>query len=144
MFPPLRAPLIGTASPNNHDFLPLGAAPVVYGPGLAQRVREIAPDGVDLALDTAGRGALPDLIEATGNPDRVVTIADYGAARYGVRLSSGMEGRSLQALAQATQLFEEGKFSMPIARTFPLARAGEAHTISQGGHLRGKLILTVE
>jgi NADPH:quinone reductase-like Zn-dependent oxidoreductase len=107
------------------------------------RVRQIAPDGVDLALDTAGRGALPDLIEITGSPDNVVTIADYNAHDYGVRLSGGGE-RSYQALGQAARLFEEGEFSMPVAQTFPLEQAAEAHRVSQDGHVRGKLVLIVD
>ncbi len=99
--------------------------------------------GVDRALDTAGRGALPDLIEITGSPDNVVTIADYTAAQHGVRISSGMQGRSVHALGEAAQLFEEGRFSMPVAQTFTLDEAAEAHRISQEGHLRGKLVFTV-
>jgi NADPH:quinone reductase-like Zn-dependent oxidoreductase len=138
------ASVIGTASHNNHDFLrSLGATPTTYGEGLVGRVRQIAPDGVDLALDTAGRGALPDLIEITGSPDNVVTIADYNAHDYGVRLSGGGE-RSYQALGQAARLFEEGEFSMPVAQTFPLEQAAEAHRVSQDGHVRGKLVLIVD
>jgi NADPH:quinone reductase-like Zn-dependent oxidoreductase len=138
------ASVIGTASHNNHDFLrSLGATPTTYGEGLVGRVSQIAPDGVDLALDTAGRGALPDLIEITGSPDNVVTIADYNAHDYGVRLSGGGE-RSYQALGQAARLFEEGEFSMPVAQTFPLEQAAEAHRVSQDGHVRGKLVLIVD
>ena len=89
------------------------------------------------------QGALPDLIEITGSPDNVVTIADYNAHDYGVRLSGGGE-RSYQALGQAARLFEEGEFSMPVAQTFPLEQAAEAHRISQDGHLCGKLVLIVD
>ena len=138
------ARVIGTASERNHDFVrSLGAEPTTYGEGLVERVRELAPDGVDRALDTAGHGALPDLIEITGSPDNVVTIADYNAHDYGVRLSGGGE-RSYQALGQAARLFEEGEFSMPVAQTFPLEQAAEAHRVSQDGHLRGKLVLIVD
>jgi NADPH:quinone reductase-like Zn-dependent oxidoreductase len=137
------ARVIGTASEANHEFLrSLGAEPTVYGEGLVERVRELAPDGVDLALDTSGRGALPDLIEITGSPDNVVTIADFAAApELGVRLTSGSEGRSWQALGQAAQLYEEGKLSPPVAHTFTFEQAPEAHRVSQEGHVRGKLVL---
>jgi NADPH:quinone reductase-like Zn-dependent oxidoreductase len=136
------ARVIGTASEGNHEFLrSLGAEPTVYGDGLVERVRELAPDGVDLALDTAGKGALPDLIEITGSPDNVVTIADFTAAEHGVRITTGADGRSWQALGQAAQLYEEGKLSLPVERTFPFAEAPEAHRISQEGHVRGKLVL---
>ena len=85
------ARVIGTASPANHDYLrSLGAEPVAYGEGLAGRVRALAPDGVDAALDVAGSGVLPELIELAGGPEHVVTIADFGGAReHGVRFSSG-------------------------------------------------------
>jgi len=121
------ANVIGTASENNHDYLrSIGATPTTYGEGLADRVQALAPDGVDLALDTAGRGVLPDLIEITGSPDRVITIADFTAPRYGVRVTTGGEGRSFQALGLVADLYEEGRFSMPVAATFPLERAGQA------------------
>jgi len=138
------ATVLGTASPANHDFLrSLGVLPTSYGPGLVDRVREISPDGVDEALDTAGKGALPDLIEITGTPDRVLTISDPDARRHGVRMTSGAEGRSYQALDEVARLFEEGTFQLPVARTFDLDQAAEAQEISQGGHVRGKLVLRV-
>lgn len=138
------ASVIGTASPANHDYLrTLGATPTTYGEGLAARVREIAPDGVDLALDAAGFGALPDLIALTGSPDNVVTIADFTAQSHGVRLSPGPEGRAFHALGQVARLLADGEFTMPV-RTFPLAQAADAHATSEAGHVRGKLVLTVD
>jgi NADPH:quinone reductase-like Zn-dependent oxidoreductase len=79
------ARVIGTASEPNHEFLrSLGAEPTTYGEGLVERVRALAPDGVDLAFDTAGKGGVADLITLTGDPARVATIADFGAAALGV------------------------------------------------------------
>jgi NADPH:quinone reductase-like Zn-dependent oxidoreductase len=141
------ARVIGTASPANHDYLQsFGAEPATYGDGLVQRVRELAPDGVDRALDAAGGGALPALVELAGGPDHVVTIADYaGAEQTGVAFSGGMgAGRSWHILADIAGLIEAGRFSLPIAQTFPLAQAGEAQRLSETGHVRGKLILTVD
>ena len=135
------ARVIGTASEGNHEFLrTLGAEPTTYGDGMVDRVRALAPDGVDLALDTAGRGALPELIEITGSPDNVVTIADFSAAEHGVRVSTGAE-RSWEALGQAAQLAEAGELTLPVERTFPFEQAPEAHRISEDGHVRGKLVL---
>jgi NADPH:quinone reductase-like Zn-dependent oxidoreductase len=133
--------VIGTASEANHDFLrELGAEPTTYGEGLVDRVRELG--GADLALDTAGRGAIPDLVEITGSPDAVITIADYTAPQHGVRVTGGSDGRYAQALGEAARLWEEGKFSLPVMQVFPFSRAAEAHRLSEGGHLRGKLVLT--
>jgi hypothetical protein len=93
------ARVIGTASPANHDYLrSLGAEPVAYGEGLIERIRGLAPDGVDAALDVAGSGVLPELIELAGGPEHVVTIADFGSAQeHGVRFSSGDAGRAVHA-----------------------------------------------
>jgi NADPH:quinone reductase-like Zn-dependent oxidoreductase len=141
------ARVIGTASENNHDYLrSLGAEPTTYGEGLVQRVREVAPDGVDAALDAAGAGALPSLVELTGDPDRVVTIADFlGAQETGVTFSGGMgTARAVHALGEIGDLIETGKFSLPVQQTFPLDRIAEAHELSQRGHVRGKLVLLVD
>jgi NADPH:quinone reductase-like Zn-dependent oxidoreductase len=136
------ARVIGTASEGNHEYLrTLGAEPTTYGDGMVERVRELAPEGVDLALDTAGRGALPELIEITGGPEHVVTIADFSAAEHGVRVSGGAGERSWDALGQAARLSEAGELTMPVAQTFPFDQAPEAQRISQGGHVRGKLVL---
>ncbi|MBV9338986.1 MAG: NADP-dependent oxidoreductase [Solirubrobacterales bacterium] len=140
------ARVIGTASPNNHDYLrSLGAEPTTYGEGLAERVRELAPGGVDAALDAAGSGALPALIELTGHPDRVVTIADYpGAQETGATFSGGMgSGRALHALREIGGLIESGQFTLPVAQMFPLEQIGEAHRLSETGHVRGKIVLLV-
>jgi NADPH:quinone reductase-like Zn-dependent oxidoreductase len=136
------ARVIGTASEPNHEYLrTLGAEPTTYGEGMVDRVRELAPDGIDRALDTAGYGALPELIELTGSPDDVVTIADFSAAQYGVRVSTGGDERAWEALGRAAQLHDAGQFTLPVEQTFPFDEAPEAHRVSQGGHVRGKLVL---
>jgi NADPH:quinone reductase-like Zn-dependent oxidoreductase len=139
------ARVIGTASPANHDHLrSLGAEPVAYGEGLAGRVRALAPDGVDAALDVAGSGVLPELIELAGGPEHVVTIADFGGAQqHGVRFSRGDAGRAVHALAEIGELIESGRFSLPVAQTFPLAEIAEAHRVGEDGHVRGKLVLVI-
>jgi len=136
------ARVIGTASEGNHEFLrSLGAEPTTYGDGMVERIRALAPDGVDLAFDTAGKGGIPDLVALTGDPARVATIADFGAAALGVKVTGGGEGRAPGALDEAAALVEAGRLSMPVAQTLPFAEAGDAHRISFEGHVRGKLVL---
>ena len=140
------ARVIGTASEGNHDYLrSLGAEPTTYGEGLAERVRELAPDGVDAALDAAGGGALSALVELAGGPEHVVTVADYaGAEQTGARFTGGMgTQRAVHALREIEALIEAGQFSLPVAKTFPLEQIGEAHRLSETGHVRGKLVLLV-
>jgi NADPH:quinone reductase-like Zn-dependent oxidoreductase len=141
-----NARVIGTAGPANHDYLrSLGATPVAYGEGMASRVRDLVPDGVDRALDVAGSGVLPDLIELAGGPGHVVTVADFeGAQRYGVRFSRGDTGRALHILTEIGPLVESGRFTPPPVQTFPLADIAEAHRVSEAGKTRAKLVLLVD
>ena len=137
--------VIGTASPANHVHLrSLGAEPVAYGEGLVGRVHALAPTGVDAALDVAGSGVLPELIELAGGPEHVVTIADFrGAQETGVRFSRGDAGRAIYALAEIGELIESGRFSSPVVQTFRLADVADAHRLGEDGHVRGKLVLLV-
>ena len=87
---------------------------------------------------------LPELIELAGGPGYVVTLADYaGAQEHGVRFSSGDAGRALHALDEIGELIGSGRFSLPVAQTFPFAEVAEAHRVGEDGHVRGKLVLLV-
>ncbi|MFD5100098.1 NADP-dependent oxidoreductase [Streptomyces albidochromogenes] len=137
--------VVGTASEANHEHLrALGAAPVRYGDGVAERVRAAAPQGVDAVLDAAGQGVLPLSIELLGgSAERVVTIADPNAADHGVVFSAGgTEPAAVRAgLAEHARLAAEGLLDVRIAEVFPLADAAKAHELSEAGHARGKLII---
>jgi NADPH:quinone reductase-like Zn-dependent oxidoreductase len=136
------ARVIGTAGEPNHDFLrSLGAEPTTYGEGMVERIRALAPEGVDFAFDTAGQGGVGDLVELTGDPARVATIADFAAAALGVKVTGGGDSRAPEALDEAAALFEAGGLQMPVAQSFTFAQAGDAHRVSQEGHVRGKLVL---
>lgn len=140
------ARVIGTASAVNHDYLrSYGAEPTTYGEGLVERVRELVPDGVDRAIDDAGGGALPALVELAGGPEHVVTIADYeGAQSTGVTMTGGPGSpRAWHALGEIGELIAAGRFSIPVAQTFPLEQIAEAHRLSETGHVRGKIVLLV-
>ncbi|MER5948574.1 NADP-dependent oxidoreductase [Streptomyces sp. NPDC001904] len=139
------ARVIGTAGPANHAYLrSLGAEPVAYGDGLGERVRQLTPDGVDLALDVAGSGVLPELIGLAGGPENVLTVADVAGAReHGVRFSRGDDGRAVHALAEIGPLIEAGRFTPPDVTTYPLAEIAQAHRAGESGRVRGKLVLLV-
>jgi NADPH:quinone reductase-like Zn-dependent oxidoreductase len=88
---------------------------------------------------------LGELIELTGAPEHVITIADFaGAQRYGVRFSRGDSGRATYALAEIGGLIEAGLFSRPVGQTFPLADVATAHRVGETGHVRGKLVLVLD
>ncbi|MDJ1136312.1 NADP-dependent oxidoreductase [Streptomyces iconiensis] len=123
----------------------LGAEAVGHGEGVAERVRDIAPHGVDAVLDTSGAEVLALSAELTGDPARVLTLADpQGAQRHGVRFSSAGPGRdhTAPALEQALALHERGTLSLPLHATYPLDQAAEAHRTGEAGRLTGKLVLT--
>lgn len=137
------ATVIGTAGEHNHAFLTsLGALPTTYGPGLAERVAALAPDGVDLALDTAASGSLADLVALVGDPARVSTVADHaGAHRLGVHVADARNDSAL--LAEAAGLGSRGLFTPRVEHAYPLDRIAEAHAYAERGHTRGKVVIRV-
>ncbi|MCX3058217.1 NADP-dependent oxidoreductase [Streptomyces beihaiensis] len=138
----LGARVIGTASERNHGFLrELGAEPVTYGDGLADRVRDLAPDGVDAALDFVGEGAVDVSQQLLKQRDRVASVADAEAsAKGGHYVWVRPDAHDLAALAD---LADAGKLSVPVDHALPLAEAAEAWRLSQSGRTRGKIVLTV-
>jgi NADPH:quinone reductase-like Zn-dependent oxidoreductase len=139
------ARVIGTASVANHGYLRLfGAEPATYGEGMSERVRALAPDGLDAALDVAGSGVLAELIDLAGGPGNVVTLADFdGAKQHGVRFSSGFQGHAFHALGEIGALIAAGRFWLPVERIYPLDEITEAHRISEHGHVRGRLVMVI-
>jgi NADPH:quinone reductase-like Zn-dependent oxidoreductase len=137
--------VIGTASERNHERLrQLGVTPVLYGDGLAERVRALAPDGVDGAADLAGKGALDALVELTGDAAKVITIADSeGAKRRGARFTGGADQAPLDALAEAIGLVEDGRLVVPVGSVYPLAEAAAAQAESESGRSDGRIVLRV-
>ncbi|MER5580613.1 NADP-dependent oxidoreductase [Streptomyces asoensis] len=138
------ARVIATAGPANQDYLTsLGATATVYGYGLVERVQALAPDGVDAVFDLAGKGALEDSITLRGGTERIVTIADFGARQLGITFSQGSRERSTARLAALAQDAAAGKLVTTVT-AHPLDRAATAQRVSDAGHVRGKLVLTVD
>ncbi len=123
----------------------LGAKVTPYGDGMVQRVREIAGGAPDLLLHTAlAPGVLPDLIRTVdGHADRVMSITDFDEGGLGVRTTGREPGLvpRYDALAQYAQLAAEGRFTVPVARTFGMEDWREALELSHGGHAHGKLLI---
>ncbi|MEU5691859.1 NADP-dependent oxidoreductase [Actinosynnema sp. NPDC020468] len=133
--------VIGTAGAANQDYLRgLGALATTYGDGWVERVRRLGR--VDAALDLAGSGVIPELVGLTGDPARVVSIADLGAPEFGVRFS-GVAGSVPDALAEAVRLISLGRLHIPVEKAYPLAEAARAHADSRAGHTRGRRVLLV-
>ncbi|MDL4815905.1 NADP-dependent oxidoreductase [Actinomadura opuntiae] len=134
--------VIGTAGPANLDRVgALGAVATPYGAGLADRVRALAPQGVDAVLDAAGHGALPDAIALRGGVDRVVTLADPAASELGVPfLSGGAEDQTAEVLHTVLEAAAEGRITPPAPQRMSLNEAAQAHEqLEKRGS--GKLVL---
>ena len=136
------ARVIASASEANHDYLrELGATPVLYGQGLAERVRAAAGGPVDAVFDVAGKTPVEDLISLVSEPSPVLSVANLAAGRAGARVTGGgADSQPMRALAQVADLLAQNKLVIKV-QTFPFDRAAEAYRISQAGHLRGKLVL---
>ncbi|WP_265444711.1 NADP-dependent oxidoreductase [Flexivirga meconopsidis] len=133
------ARVIATASEGNHDYLrSLGAEPVTYGAGLPDRVRALAPDGVDAVVDFVG-GVEQDTLAVLAGDGQHASIADAEVTEHGgeylwVRPSH-------DGLVFLAELIDAGKVTVEVAQTFGLDGVGAAFDLSRAGHTRGKLVI---
>ncbi|MDQ0774222.1 NADPH:quinone reductase-like Zn-dependent oxidoreductase [Streptomyces aurantiacus] len=136
--------VIGTAGPAHQDYLRgLGAVPTTYGDGLVDRVRALAPSGVDAALDISGSGVVAECIELTGDPAKVLSIADFTAVEQGAKVS--FEATEMAtALREAATLYTKGVLHIPVEyNTFALADSAAAQAHNAAGHAAGRTVVTV-
>ena len=144
------AVVVGTASAANQGLLTdAGVKAVVYGEGLADRVRAELPDGVDVALDTVGTDEALDVsVELVSDRERIATIAGFEkGAELGIRMLGGGPGadpgRDIRTAArpELVRLAQEGKLDILVGRTFPLEGAAEALELVRTGHPGGQVAL---
>lgn len=135
------ARVLGTASPENHDYLrDLGAEPVEYGHGLIDRIRELAPDGVQAVADFVG-GQLDTTLAVLAPGGRHASIADNSVAEHGGQIVwVRPDGTQTQRLAD---LAAKSSLTVPIARTFSLDEVPAAFAASKSGHTRGKNVIVL-
>ena len=144
------ARVIGTSSESGQGLVrEFGAEPVMYGAGLEERVRALAPGGVDAAIDCAGGDEALDVsLALVADRGRIVTIvASRRAFNAGIKVIGGAPGadpgteiRSAARLELA-RLAEEEKLRVVVAAVYPLAEAAAAHRALATGHTHGKIIL---
>jgi NADPH2:quinone reductase len=147
----LGAHVIGTASEQNFGTITrFGGIPVQYGPGLEERIRQLAPGGVDAALDTAGTDEAIDVsLALVQDRTRIVSIVAFGRAQQeGYQAISGFipaRGAFRENVrAHLVELAAEGKLVVPVAQTFPFAQAKSALELLMSRHPGGKLALLPE
>jgi NADPH:quinone reductase-like Zn-dependent oxidoreductase len=141
----LGATVIGTAGADNHERLSaLGVQPVLYGDGVADRIRELAPSGVDAFIDAYGSGNVELALELGVDPGRIETIIDFAAAgKHGVKAEgmSAVDGRS--TLIELAEGLARKDFVVPIYAGYPLDRVREAYERLAVRHGFGKIVLDV-
>lgn len=135
--------VVGIAGPGNHEWLrSVGAVPVAYGDGLADRIRAAAPEGVHAFIDTYGPDYVELAIDLGVKPDRIDTIADFAAvAKYGVKAEGSGAAATVDVVAELAQLAASGKLEVPIAATYPLTEVRAAYAELEAGHTHGKIVL---
>jgi NADPH2:quinone reductase len=137
------AHVIAIAAPPNHGWLSaLGAVPVAYGDGLADRIRAAAPDGVDAFIDLFGPEYVDLAIELGIAPDRIETIISFeAAAKYGTKADGSGTASTTEVLAEVADLVAAGKIDVTIAASYPLDDVKSAFAELEKGHTRGKIVL---
>ncbi|HEX7661177.1 MAG TPA: NADP-dependent oxidoreductase [Pseudonocardiaceae bacterium] len=136
------ARVIGTASEASFDFLRgLGAEPVAYGDGLADRVRKLAPEGITAATDLFGTETAYAALELGVSADRVSTIAARDPELKAK--ATGGKDAAPGALEHIADLIAEGRVTVPIAATYPIDRIRDAVTFQSARHANGKVVITL-
>jgi NADPH:quinone reductase-like Zn-dependent oxidoreductase len=137
------ATVIGTASRGTFPFLrELGAEPVTYGVGLADRVRASAPDGITSAVDLFGTETIEAALALGVAPERISAIAAGPTPPGGARaaFSGGAEPDALPRIADA---IVAGQITVPIAARFPIQQIREAAALQADRHAHGKIVVTI-
>src|SRR5256885_6538040 len=142
----LGARVITTASAANHDYVrKLGADQVIdyRSEDFTQRVK-----GVDAVFDTVGGEVTSKSFAVLRPGGRLASVAVGGAApatpRPDVTSLRPKVDRDRAHLDRVAALVTQGAVPLPAITEYPLAKAAEAHRVSEGRHLRGKLVLRVQ
>ncbi|MEU8462339.1 NADP-dependent oxidoreductase [Streptomyces sp. NPDC029003] len=138
----LGARVLGTAGAHNHEYLrSLGAEPVLYGDGVAERIAALAPEGVDAGLDFYGEGGVEMLQSVVREGGPVISVADNDAGSKGAKhIWARASTADLTTLAE---LADSGRLKVNVEHVLPLADAAAAWELSASGRTRGKIVLTV-
>mgnify|MGYP002738722606 FL=1 len=135
------ARVIGTAAERNFEFVrSLGVEPVKYGPGLAERVKELGD--ITVVMDCHGREALDAGVELGVPVDKMVAIAGYAAVQeLGVH-NVEREARTMKNLAKLATKVADGELVFPVVKVFPLDQVREAFEALNAPHAPGKIVVT--
>ena len=131
--------VLGVASESKRELVEsTGATFIQSGEGAADRVREVAPDGVDLIVDLVGGEALKAIASVAKHPTNIISAGDAATAE---QLGGAGVERSTDGLAKITEVIEYGLVSPNVSQRFSLADAHDAVAVVETGHAPGKVIV---
>ncbi|ORA85524.1 NADP-dependent oxidoreductase [Mycobacterium malmoense] len=138
-----KARVLGIAGPGNADWLRAhGVVPIAYGAGLAERLREAAPDGIDAFIDLFGPEYVQLAVDLGVPPERIETIISFQkAGEVGAKTEGSMDASTPEVLAEMADLVATGAIDFDIAATFPLDRVADAFEELEKRHTHGKIVL---
>ena len=134
--------VIGIAGPAHQDWLEhRGVTGVVYGDGVADRIRQAA-GRVDAFIDTVGGDYVRIALDLGVEPARIDTIVNFAAVgQLGVQAQGSAAGASAAVLASLAGLVAADLLEVPIAASFPLSQVSEAYRMLERGGILGKIVL---
>jgi NADPH:quinone reductase len=138
-----KARILGIAGPGNADWLRShGVLPIAYGDGLAARLRDAAPDGIDAFIDLFGPDYLQLAVDLGVAPERIETIISFQkAGEIGALTEGSMDASTPEVLAEVADLVVTGAVDFDVAATFPLDQVADAFAVLEQRHTHGKIVL---
>lgn len=138
-----KARVLGIAGPANFDWLRAhGVTPVAYGDGLADRLREAAPNGLDAFIDLFGPEYVQLAVDLGVTPERIDTIIAFQkAGEVGAKTEGSADASTTEVLTEMAGLIVSGTIDFEVAATYPLDRVADAYEELEKRHTRGKIVL---
>lgn len=138
-----KARVLGIAGPGNADWLRAHeVTPVAYGEGLAQRLRDAAPDGVDAFIDLFGPEYVALAVDLGVAPQRINTIIAFQkAGEVGAKTEGSVDASTPEVLTEIADLVSTGTIDFEIAASYPLDQVADAYEVLEQRHTRGKIVL---
>jgi NADPH:quinone reductase len=138
-----KARVVGIAGNPNADWLRAhNVIPIAYGDGLADRLREAAPDGIDAFIDLFGPDYVQLAVDLGVPPERIDTIISFQkAGEVGAKTEGSTDASTPEVLAEMADLIVTGAIDFEIAATYPLDQVADAFEELEKRHTRGKIVL---
>jgi NADPH:quinone reductase len=135
--------VLGIASSGNAEWLRVhGVEPVEYGDGLAHRLQDAAPDGIDAFIDLFGPDYVQLAVDLGVSPERINTIISFEkAAEVGAKSEGSAEASTPAVLTEIADLVASGALDFDVAATYPLDRVVDAFAELEQRHTHGKIVL---